>query len=91
MPTQPNIDTMSDRNHDMEDLRKRIDTVYRAIFGDPENTHGTPGIIAEIERMDSRIKTTNEILTDLRTDIKKLGFMFAAGIITAIMAMILKH
>lgn len=58
--------------------------------GDPKNLNDSPGVIAEQRRMGQEQARTNEILTELRGDLRRINWMILAGFITALLSTVWK-
>ena len=66
-----------------DELRKDVDLLNKAVFGDRENPKESPGIRAELSRM-------NEILTELSTSVKWIVRLILGGFVTALISIVLK-
>jgi len=87
-------DELKDR---LEKVETSVDRQNRVIHGDPENFNESPGIIAEQRHLGFGLSRTNEILEDVRGDIKdvrgdlrKINWMIIGLFIAAIGNVILK-
>ena len=84
-----------DVNVTIRQLGTNVHALDKAVFGDREDPKGNPGLIAETVSMKAEQQRTNEILTEMRTDLKKAfvglcGLVFTA-IGTALLSLVLKH
>lgn len=70
----------------MDELKREVNSIKRAVFGDPENPKDMPGIINEIPSLERRLEVTNDILKQIQGTISKLMWT----VITAVLAALLK-
>ena len=74
------------------------DRLYRVIHGNPDNPQGAPGVIAEQRQLAFKVDRTNEILEDVRGDIKdvrgdirKIGWLVISLVIAAVLNTVFKR
>lgn len=70
----------------MDELRREVNTIKKAVFGDTENPKDMPGIVNEIASLERRLEVTNDILKQIQGTISKLMW----AVITAVVAALLK-
>ena len=70
----------------MEEIKDIVRQLSRAVFGDPENPRGRPGIVAELATLEGQVQRVNTNLERLH----KALWAIAAAILTGVGAAILK-
>lgn len=81
----------------LDRMEIRIDRTDRLLRGDLENPNDSPGIIAEQRRLAANQDRTNEKIEelsadikDVRSDLKKIGFLIVSLFIGAIGTIVFK-
>lgn len=70
----------------MEEIKDIVRKLSRAVFGDPENPRGRPGIVAELATLEGQVQRVNQNLERLH----RVLWAIAAAIITGVGAAVLK-
>jgi hypothetical protein len=74
----------------MEEIRATLQQVSRAVFGNPNDYKKQPGILRELADLESAVKITNETLSEMRHDQKKLLWIVVAAVVVALLKMVIK-
>lgn len=73
-----------------ETLEKTVSRLDKAVFGDRDNPNETPGLLADQRSMRAEQARTNEILTELRKDVKKVQWVILLAVLSAVVNVVLK-
>lgn len=73
----------------MDTLKADVNRLMKATFGDPDNPRDVPGIIHDLRHLDSRQKRTNEILDEMKTDVKKVVWLILIAVIGAALKLVI--
>lgn len=71
-------------------LPEAVSQLNKAVFGDRDDPKGSPGIIAEQQRMGMEQARTNEILMELRNAVLWINGLLVTGFVTALIALVIK-
>lgn len=66
-----------------EELRKDVERLNDAVFGDRDNMTEKPGIIAELRQM-------NATMTEVSGSMKRINWIVLTAFITALVALVVK-
>jgi hypothetical protein len=66
-----------------EELRKDVERLNDAVFGDRDNMRENPGIISELRQM-------NATMTEVSGSMKRINWIVLTAFITALVALVIK-
>ena len=75
----------------MEELRKAVAQLSRAVFGDPDDPKAKPGIVHELARMEAELKRSNEILEKIQANLSKLIWIIIGAVVVALLKLVLTN
>ena len=68
----------------MEEIKESLRQVSRAVFGNPDDPKKQPGIMRELADVESAVRITNETLSEMRRDQKKLLWLVLTALVGAL-------
>lgn len=74
----------------MEELKEDVLLLKKAVFGDPADLKEHPGIISELTILSTSLQRTNEILSQLREDIRRFIWIIVGLGSSAVIAFLFK-
>ena len=89
--TRTMIAMAAHRVDDMEEVKRQLRQLNSAVFGNPDDPHKQPGLLMEISHLDHNVKAANETLRGMRGDIRKGVWIVLAAVLSAVLALVLKH
>jgi hypothetical protein len=75
----------------MEALKSDVAVVKLALFGDPSDSNKRPGLISEVRRLEMKQDQANEILSDIRRDIRYVAMAVVGAVIAGILKLVVMH
>ena len=73
-----------------DEFKEKVDLTYKAVFGDPANLKQSPGVIAENALTSFQLKLMNETLTDIKKSMGRINWIVLAGVLTALLNLVLR-
>jgi hypothetical protein len=75
----------------MDALKSDVAVVKIALFGDPADSNQRPGLISEVRRLEMKQDQANEILSDIRRDIRYVAMAVVGAVIAGILKLVVMH
>lgn len=75
----------------MEDLQRKVDLVYKAVFGDDSDRDRYPGLVTKVPMIDERLERTNKLLTQMLNGQKKIMWTIISFVLVAVLNLVIKH
>jgi hypothetical protein len=75
----------------MEEIKADLKAVKNAVFGNNEDPKRQPGILRELSTLEASVKITNSTLAEMRGDQKKLLWLALAGVVGAVLRLVIMH